>query len=232
MKLPVFTIFIIIFSSSFVYDGGFDCKKASLQIEKKICSDKQLYDLDTMMWLAYKKALANPLIRDNLKSEQQIWLTNIRNECQNYECINQVYRKRISTLNNLSIDSEKTKLSVDETTKPIENNIVKYIANNETSIQNLFDKFQAYIYSLIAMFSAWFWNKFIRKRCRTCKSTNYLLLNTTELDRWRQTERVQERLSNGKTKERHVSFTYIKVQRDYKCNDCGHCWNEVSREKK
>jgi hypothetical protein len=83
-----------------------------------------------------------------------------------------------------------------------------------------------------ALFCIWFWNKFIRRRCPQCKSTKYNFLGEKEIDRWLGTKQVTEKLASGKTKTRTVNTTFIKIQRFFKCNDCGHDWSEISKEEK
>lgn len=78
---------------------------------------------------------------------------------------------------------------------------------------------------------AWYWNKFIRRRCPKCTSTNYKLLEAKELDRWRSTKQVTEKNSRGNN-TRHVSTTYVQMQRLFQCNECKHEWLEEKKEEK
>jgi len=83
-----------------------------------------------------------------------------------------------------------------------------------------------------AFFCIWFWNKFIRRRCPQCRSTVYNLMGENEVDRWLGTKQVTEKLASGKTETRSINTTFVKIQRLYKCNDCGHVWSEISKEEK
>ncbi|MEN9460050.1 MAG: hypothetical protein RIS84_70, partial [Pseudomonadota bacterium] len=58
------------------------------------------------------------------------------------------------------------------------------------------------------------------------------LLDVEELDSWRGTKNVTERLASGKSKTRVVGTTYAKVKRTYKCTTCGNVWDAVSKEEK
>ncbi|GBC62739.1 DUF1311 domain-containing protein [Desulfonema ishimotonii] len=78
--------------------ASFDCRKATTLIEKYICSDKQLSDLDDLLLLAYKKAKSNSSNPKQLKSQQITWLKNVRNACQTPETLKQVYTDRINVL--------------------------------------------------------------------------------------------------------------------------------------
>jgi len=85
---------------------------------------------------------------------------------------------------------------------------------------------------LVGIPSAWIWNKFIRLRCPQCKTVKPSLLNEEELDSWRGTKSVSERLGSGKTRTRHVSTTYAKVKRTYECTACRNVWDVVKKEEK
>jgi multidrug efflux pump subunit AcrA (membrane-fusion protein) len=78
-------------------------------------------------------------------------------------------------------------------------------------------------------FSGWFWNKFIRNRCPSCKSTGYNTVNVTETDRFRGTKEVTEMHSRG-TNTRHVQVTYVHKLYHFKCKACQHEWEKERRE--
>ena len=69
-------------------------------MEKVICSENQLSDLDDQLSQSYKNAMANTMDQSSLKAEQRAWLTNVRNKCQDSLCIRRVYKERIAALNN------------------------------------------------------------------------------------------------------------------------------------
>ncbi len=70
------------------------------------------------------------------------------------------------------------------------------------------------------------------KKCPACKSEKLSTQFSQELDRWRQSVRVTEQLSNGKQRDRHVQKTFIKIKRNFLCNDCHHEWTEIGVEEK
>jgi len=78
--------------------ASFDCSKGTTFIEKSICSDKQLSDLDDLLMFSYKKAILNSKTPDQVKSQQRSWLKNVRNTCQSTECLKQVCTVRIKEL--------------------------------------------------------------------------------------------------------------------------------------
>lgn len=82
--------------------ASFDCAKGATSIEKTICSDSQLSELDSQLLQSYKKAISTSPDADGLKFEQKEWLKNIRNKCTDAGCMKQAYTERISTLTGMS----------------------------------------------------------------------------------------------------------------------------------
>lgn len=97
-------IIIISISSLFAVShslsgAGFDCTKAGTVVEKTICSNQTLSDLDDFLSFSYKKALANSLHKDAIRATQRDWLGSRRNKCNNDEqCIKNEYLSRIMKL--------------------------------------------------------------------------------------------------------------------------------------
>ncbi len=96
---PVLTIFILASAS---HAASFDCTKASTLVEKAICSDDKLSDLDDSLMQAYKRALASTTDIYALKSQQRAWLAGVRNKCQDSACIEHVYSERLIELNGIT----------------------------------------------------------------------------------------------------------------------------------
>ncbi|AOT08179.1 lysozyme inhibitor LprI family protein [Pseudoalteromonas luteoviolacea] len=100
MKRLVLGATLLLLSSE-GFAAGFDCKKASTEVEKLICSDKALSQLDEDMSIAYRNMRA-PLYgieRENYLVKQRNWLKQVRNKCQTSKCLKKVYQARISEIN-------------------------------------------------------------------------------------------------------------------------------------
>ena len=97
--------------------ASFDCAKASTLVEKTICSDSQLSNLDDLLMQSYKKSLANSANPDGLKSEQRLWLTNERNKCPDVACLKRVYNQRLTVLNTVVASGNETSMGVTGTYK-------------------------------------------------------------------------------------------------------------------
>lgn len=96
---------------------SFDCAKASTFVEKSICSDSKLSELDILLMSSYKKAYSTTKDQESLKTEQKSWLKNVRNTCQNNKCLEDAYNSRMSQLNTSSpVSSNKHTNSADKIT--------------------------------------------------------------------------------------------------------------------
>lgn len=89
------------------HGASFDCAKAGTWVEKAICSNPQLSDLDELLMASYKKALSGASNAATLKTAQKDWLKNSRDGCQDTACLKQAYTTRLAELNQLVSTSTK-----------------------------------------------------------------------------------------------------------------------------
>jgi uncharacterized protein len=81
---------------------GFDCDKATSKIEKRICAEPALAELDLQLSQVYAEAQSETAGIDGesgeridpLAKEQKIWLKK-RNQCKTNLCLKTTYQKRI-----------------------------------------------------------------------------------------------------------------------------------------
>jgi ankyrin repeat protein/uncharacterized protein YecT (DUF1311 family) len=78
--------------------ASFDCRKATSDVEKMICSDDELLRLDASLNKAYLRALKRTGIKKQMINSQRHWLKNERSTCHNAECIKKAYETRIKEL--------------------------------------------------------------------------------------------------------------------------------------
>lgn len=102
--------------SSLLYAASFDCTKASSGVEQRVCSNKELSELDEQLSSEYKAALkvtANP---SKLRQSQREWLEKRRNGCNDPTkrvhagidyCLKPTYQNRIIELRALSTPFER-----------------------------------------------------------------------------------------------------------------------------
>lgn len=78
---------------------GMDCTKAASAVEKTICANTGLYELDTQMGGIYRGLVkASPAAQAELKTAQRIWLKT-RDQCADkQDCLDQRYRERVQSL--------------------------------------------------------------------------------------------------------------------------------------
>jgi uncharacterized protein len=83
--------------------ASFDCAKATTGIEKAICGDAALSDLDEYLGRYYGAALAGlPDGAACLKLDQKQWITKVRDACgPQAACLKTAYLARLATLDGL-----------------------------------------------------------------------------------------------------------------------------------
>lgn len=112
IKFTKYALFIVLLSSSSgSYSASFDCKKAVTLVERTICSNQELSDLDLQLGTVYKKALANSPNQKALKARQQEWLNSERNPCQEPGCIKDAYLSRLTELRGSVASTAKLSIS-------------------------------------------------------------------------------------------------------------------------
>ena len=90
---------VFVAGSSNSHAAGFDCGRAKTDIEKLICSDKELAELDALLANSYKEARLSG--RDDpakIASDERLWLKNIRDKCTTAACLRPAYKERIKVL--------------------------------------------------------------------------------------------------------------------------------------
>jgi uncharacterized protein len=125
--------------NSQLFGASFDCSKAETFIEKAICSNKELSDLDDQLLNAYKKALASDPQQKDL---QRQWLKLDRNVCQDTNCLKLSYKKRLNELNS----SKGIAIAADDFTGHYTKK------NGEVNVQMLsIDKLKIHINTVVGM---------------------------------------------------------------------------------
>ncbi|XAI86416.1 LprI domain-containing protein [Klebsiella phage SAKp28] len=95
MKTILTVIALTIASASFsAQAASFDCSKASTKVEKLICSDALVSDLDSSLNKVYNSIKEKPV------EDQRAWIKNVRNKQTTVEGLAYVYASRIEELAN------------------------------------------------------------------------------------------------------------------------------------
>ena len=78
-----------------VHAASFDCAKAATSVEKTICGDDKLSQLDSDLSVAYKHVLETAPNKQLLIHEQRQWIHDVRDACANVDCLTEVYTIRL-----------------------------------------------------------------------------------------------------------------------------------------
>ncbi len=99
----------LLFTPILGYSASFDCQKATTWVEKLVCRNKQLSNLDDKMVAIYKEKLASTH-KENanyIRKEQRRWLKYRRNTCKTVACLKREYRENIKRLQYKSLQTSE-----------------------------------------------------------------------------------------------------------------------------
>ena len=79
---------------------SFSCAKASNAVERAVCADPGLAELDVLVAAEYKKALGLTADKAALRANQRQWLRQMHSQCAKagFQCIQHYYGMRLSQL--------------------------------------------------------------------------------------------------------------------------------------
>lgn len=84
--------------TSWAVAAGFDCNKASTNVERLICKNEELSLADTQLTSSYRKLLeafsSDPVELERQKQAQKTWLLESRNRCPDVDCLKSTYTWR------------------------------------------------------------------------------------------------------------------------------------------
>ncbi len=81
---------------------SFDCRKAGTAVEKMVCADAGLRELDEYLGRYYTTARAElEGAASCLQADQSRWLTSVRDVCRTDACLKTAYRNRLGELDAL-----------------------------------------------------------------------------------------------------------------------------------
>lgn len=103
MKVSRWIAILLCITSIYAHAAGFDCGKATTNIEKMLCADPEISALDEQMATAYQTTLEKTDDRKTLEAQQLQWLKGVRNACTDIDCLNLAYPGRISTLKEMAL---------------------------------------------------------------------------------------------------------------------------------
>lgn len=97
-KMPLHVLFALVSFPMLSCAASFDCSKAGLLVEKLICTDANVSNLDEELAMTYKAASDTAVDKNLLKTQQRDWLKQKRNKCGDVDCLVKTYQARIDEL--------------------------------------------------------------------------------------------------------------------------------------
>jgi uncharacterized protein YecT (DUF1311 family) len=77
------------------YPTSFNCKKPKTFVEKTICTNEDLANLDNQLGAKIKKKLETTDETKKVRDAQKKWLKEIRNICNSHDCLLKAYKLRL-----------------------------------------------------------------------------------------------------------------------------------------
>ena len=81
--------------------ASFDCNSATTSVEKRICAEPVVSQLDEKLSKTYREALRSVADPAGLKRDQNKWLRDVRDKCSDSACLEKTYRSRLAVLQDL-----------------------------------------------------------------------------------------------------------------------------------
>lgn len=104
-SIRIVSVFCLISLISWsAYAASFDCGKVDTFIERLICSDAGLSELDDAMMVAYKRARTQSKDPRSIGVDHRAWLKNVRNACRDVACLQRAYEDQIMELESIPSD--------------------------------------------------------------------------------------------------------------------------------
>jgi uncharacterized protein YecT (DUF1311 family) len=90
--------FFLLLTAGNIHAASFDCNRATTLVEKLICADEALSQLDETLSWTYRKVLRSAPDPERIKREQTKWLRVVRDKCKDSACLEKEYRNRLAVL--------------------------------------------------------------------------------------------------------------------------------------
>lgn len=91
---------VLLLLASMQAGAAMDCSRARSNAEKMLCSNPRLMQADQQLALAWRDAIRRGIKPEDLMERQRAWLRDVRDACNDTECMLQAYQDRIAELEN------------------------------------------------------------------------------------------------------------------------------------
>lgn len=232
---------------------GVQCESASGAIEKAICTDPALLKLDHYLGDLYDAAFAKD---PSVKDRQMQWLQNNLSQCKDKKCLVLAYKDQIEALDGNweqikqevlaadgneaqpatqpqnQVESAPSREELAKRQQEIDSRRIAEERHQREQQEKRESNKRILIIAVVLVLAGLGWHFFVRNRCPHCKSTKYRRMTTEEVDRWRGTKQVTERMASGKNKTRNVQTTFVVMRFGYQCKACQGEWEKEREEEK
>lgn len=110
----------LLFAASHSQAASFDCGSELSKVEKTICDVGEISELDDVLVKTYKLVMDLAPNRGALRAEQRRWLTTVRNQCLNSECLLTAYAERVGALEAIWKKTTRASRASPDEKKPFE----------------------------------------------------------------------------------------------------------------
>ncbi len=118
-----------------------DCSKAQSNVEHLVCDNPALYTLDSVLNGLYPQALSQSEDKQKTIKEQKQWLTEVRNVCQDVDCLKNAYQARVDVLQQSTTLCDPKEIIVYSCSLP-EKKIVSLCASKDASVNSGYMQFR------------------------------------------------------------------------------------------
>ena len=80
--------------------AAIDCSRARSNAEKMLCSSPRLMQADEQLAFAWREAIRRGVDPKELQESQRAWVRDVRDACNDTDCMLQAYRDRTADLDN------------------------------------------------------------------------------------------------------------------------------------
>lgn len=90
----------VLFLAALPAEAAMDCSRAKTNAEKMLCSNARLMQADEQLAQAWRDAIRRGADPRDLMEGQRAWLRDVRDACNDAECMLRAYQGRIADLDN------------------------------------------------------------------------------------------------------------------------------------
>ena len=95
-------LFLLAWLPASIGTAAIDCSRVTSNVERLICSNSRAAAAEEKMAQSFWAALRRGVPPAELRESQRIWLNEVRNACNDVECLLRAHERRILELDSLA----------------------------------------------------------------------------------------------------------------------------------